>query len=89
MINRSLVFRGPFCAALLTAALAFGASPACADGDLSKVNHIIIMMQENRSFDNYLGALPSPRARRTTPRRHPKAAPSPSASPRTINAWTA
>ncbi len=36
----------------------FGASNARADGDLSKVNHIIIMMQENHSFDNYLGVLP-------------------------------
>ena len=25
---------------------------------LQRVNHIIVMMQENRSFDNYLGALP-------------------------------
>ena len=29
-----------------------------ADGDLHKVNHIIIVMQENRSFDHYFGALP-------------------------------
>jgi phospholipase C len=34
------------------------ASRARADGDLHKVNHIIIVMQENHSFDNYLGALP-------------------------------
>jgi hypothetical protein len=25
---------------------------------LARVNHIVVMMQENRSFDNYLGALP-------------------------------
>ena len=25
---------------------------------LQRVNHVIVMMQENRSFDNYLGALP-------------------------------
>jgi phospholipase C len=36
---------------LLTAA-------ARAEGDLHKVNHIIIVMQENRSFDHYFGALP-------------------------------
>src|SRR5437867_959977 len=29
-----------------------------ADGNLHNVNHIIIVMQENHSFDNYLGALP-------------------------------
>jgi phospholipase C len=28
------------------------------DGDINAVNHIIIMMQENRSFDNYFGSLP-------------------------------
>jgi phospholipase C len=25
---------------------------------LARVNHVVVMMQENRSFDNYLGALP-------------------------------
>lgn len=30
---------------------------AAADGDLHKVNHVIIVMQENHSFDNYFGAL--------------------------------
>jgi phospholipase C len=30
---------------------------ARADGDLKKVNHIIVLMQENHSFDNYFGAL--------------------------------
>jgi len=29
-----------------------------ADGNLRHVNHIIIVMQENHSFDNYFGALP-------------------------------
>src|SRR4029077_2078496 len=32
--------------------------PVWGDGNLQNVNHIILMMQENRSFDNYLGALP-------------------------------
>jgi phospholipase C len=31
--------------------------PILADGNLQKVNHIIIVMQENHSFDNYFGAL--------------------------------
>jgi phospholipase C len=29
-----------------------------AEGNLQKVNHIIIVMQENHSFDNYFGVLP-------------------------------
>jgi phospholipase C len=32
--------------------------PAFAEGNLHKVNHIIIVMQENHSFDNYFGVLP-------------------------------
>jgi len=32
--------------------------PARADGDINKVKHVIILMQENHSFDNYFGALP-------------------------------
>jgi len=36
----------------------FGALLAHADGDLNKVKHIIIVMQENHSFDNYFGVLP-------------------------------
>jgi phospholipase C len=31
---------------------------ALANGDINKLNHIIIVMQENHSFDNYLGVLP-------------------------------
>ena len=34
-----------------------GFNRALADGNLKKVNHIIIVMQENHSFDNYFGAL--------------------------------
>jgi len=29
-----------------------------ADGDLQHLNHVIVLMQENHSFDNYFGALP-------------------------------
>ena len=43
---------------LVPIALMFVAvKPALADGDLHKVKHIIIVMQENHSFDNYFGAL--------------------------------
>lgn len=31
---------------------------ARADGDINAVSHIVIVMQENHSFDNYFGALP-------------------------------
>jgi len=37
--------------------LVLGTSAAHADGDLNHVHHIIIMMQENHSFDNYFGVL--------------------------------
>ncbi|MEO8926291.1 MAG: alkaline phosphatase family protein [Caulobacteraceae bacterium] len=45
---------------LSTAAVLSLAAPsaALADGPLSNVKHIIIVMQENHSFDNYFGALP-------------------------------
>ena len=35
-----------------------GLEPAFAQTGLQNVNHIIIVMQENHSFDNYFGALP-------------------------------
>lgn len=45
-------------ASLLAAIAALALSlPAFADGNLHKVNHIIIAMQENHSYDNYFGAL--------------------------------
>jgi phospholipase C len=43
-------------AALFFASLA-ESQPAFAEGNLRKVNHIIVVMQENHSFDNYLGVL--------------------------------
>ncbi|HWJ40556.1 MAG TPA: alkaline phosphatase family protein, partial [Candidatus Limnocylindrales bacterium] len=43
---------------IITAALALSVATARADGDVHKVKHVIIIMQENHSFDNYLGALP-------------------------------
>lgn len=44
------------CAALLLCSF-ITARPARADGDLRKLQHIIVVMQENHSFDNYFGAL--------------------------------
>lgn len=44
-----------FAGVVVTAAFAPGA--ASADGDVRKVAHVIIVMQENHSFDNYFGAL--------------------------------
>src|SRR5438552_235370 len=44
-------------AATLALLLATGGS-VHADGNLHNVNHIIIVMQENHSFDNYFGVLP-------------------------------
>ena len=43
--------------ALALALVTVAAQPARADGDLHKVKHIIVVMQENHSFDNYFGAL--------------------------------
>ena len=40
------------------AALGVAAATAHADGNLRNVKHVIVVMQENRSFDHYFGALP-------------------------------
>lgn len=47
-------------AGLLVAAVAMAAmvSPARATGNINTVKHIIVIMQENHSFDNYFGVLP-------------------------------
>jgi len=51
-------FRIPRVTLLLPLALtAFIPRQAFGNGDLRKVKHIIIVMQENHSFDNYFGAL--------------------------------
>jgi phospholipase C len=51
-IFRNLLF-------LLLALSPFAApKSAWADGDVHKVKHVIVIMQENHSFDNYFGALP-------------------------------
>ena len=49
--------RCPLLAAVVCCALILSATTARADGDLTHVNHIIIAMQENHSFDNYFGVL--------------------------------
>ena len=50
-LGRALVLAG------VGGGLLIGAPAARADGDLNKVNHIIMVMQENHSFDNYFGVL--------------------------------
>ena len=45
-------------AAVALAALCALPLAAFGKGDLRKVNHVVIVMQENHSFDNYFGALP-------------------------------
>ncbi|HKA29054.1 MAG TPA: alkaline phosphatase family protein [Candidatus Binatia bacterium] len=57
MVKRSWVRHALLSGVLLVSALALGARAARADGDLQRLNHIIIAMQENHSFDNYLGVL--------------------------------
>ncbi len=45
---------------MLAVSLALGsfASAAHAKGNIHRVKHVIVLMQENHSFDNYFGALP-------------------------------
>ena len=46
--------------AVLVLAILLGACKghlAFADGDINKVNHVIVLMQQGHSFDNYFGAL--------------------------------
>jgi phospholipase C len=50
------IFVRALCASAVLAC-SFGISPALADGNLKNLQHIIIVMQENHSFDNYFGAL--------------------------------
>src|SRR5579862_2777821 len=48
----------PVVSAAMAALLScFLSGSAFADGNLQKVKHVIIVMQENHSFDSYLGAL--------------------------------
>jgi phospholipase C len=54
---RALKFLGTAALLVVTWALT-GAPPARADGSIDKVKHIIVVMQENHSFDNYFGVLP-------------------------------
>ena len=52
------LMRAAFIASVSLSFLAMPSKSARADGDLHKVKHIIIVMMENHSFDNYLGTLP-------------------------------
>ena len=36
-----------------------GAPPVPLDPGVSNINHVIVMVQENRSFDHYFGQLPA------------------------------
>src|SRR5262245_34648890 len=56
--RRSWIGNAPLCAAVVVSALTIRPALVGADGNLQAVNHIIIVMQENRSFDNYFGVLP-------------------------------
>src|SRR5262249_19427772 len=49
--------RSGLLAAGVCAGLVLAVPEARADGNLGKVNHIIIVMQENHSYDNYFGVL--------------------------------
>ncbi len=53
--KHSVIFLAAMSALLLAAA---SAEPDQATGGLARVNHIIILVQENHSFDNYFGVLP-------------------------------
>jgi len=57
MTNRPGI-RNVLCAGTVVLGIALGISAARADGNLNNVNHIIVVMQENHSFDNYFGHLP-------------------------------
>ena len=54
-MNTRMLARHLCAASALILSLATG--PALADGNLQNLQHIIIVMQENHSFDNYFGAL--------------------------------
>ena len=54
---RSVTVSTTASAALAAIFLALSA-PALADGNLNNVQHIVVLMQENHSFDNYFGVLP-------------------------------
>jgi phospholipase C len=56
--EEAIVYRNFFAVLLAVPLLLFvGPNKALGDGNLAKVNHIIIVMQENHSYDNYFGAL--------------------------------
>jgi phospholipase C len=44
--------------AIAALVLSIGAQPAGARGDIHKIRHVVVIMQENRSFDSYFGTYP-------------------------------
>jgi phospholipase C len=44
--------------ALLLAVALWGASPAAASSGIHKIRHVVVLMMENRSFDNFFGTYP-------------------------------
>jgi phospholipase C len=58
MLQRKMLLRKIIAMLFALGSLCLLAStPARAEGNIQKVKHIIILMQENHSFDNYFGAL--------------------------------
>lgn len=60
MRKREIMYKSLIRSMTLISCLAFliiGLNPVYADGNLHNVKHIIIIMQENHSFDNYFGVL--------------------------------
>jgi len=58
-----------FCAKAAFIFVLFGSMRSFADGNINKVNHIIIVMQENHSYDNYFDVVATRRAVLTITRR--------------------
>ena len=56
MVHKTL--RAALCCLTVSTLFLISSRPASAAGNINNVNHIIVVMQENHSFDNYFGALP-------------------------------
>jgi phospholipase C len=63
LLAGATAFSGLAAAGVLPASLrrAIAATPAGLRGKLSDIEHIVILMQENRSFDHYFGTMPGVR----------------------------
>jgi len=74
MVRKLAVLVALSCALLAATAMAGSATPGNANREkLSKINHIVVIYEENHSFDNLYGgwaqAIPSTRSRMTSSRR--------------------